>query len=103
MVNAEYFLDLLRVVADLFAVHSQHFDLGKGLVLDLRRQDLVGKIQQFFQIGNDFALSAFLGSDLHLQLLSLDGGQVRVDGTVDSMTYEDDEPEAVGFFARLFG
>ena len=35
------------------------------------------------------------GSALHLQLLSLDGGQVRVDGTVDSMTYEDDEPEAV--------
>ena len=43
------------------------------------------------------------GSALHLQLLSLDGGQVRVDGTVDAMTYEDDEPEAVGFFARLFG
>lgn len=43
------------------------------------------------------------GDGLHLQLLSLDGGQVRVDGTVDSMTYEDDGREAAGFFARLFG
>lgn len=42
------------------------------------------------------------GSELHLQLLSLDGGQVRVDGNVDSMTYED-EKEAAGFFTRLFG
>ena len=43
------------------------------------------------------------GNGLHLQLLSLDGGQVHVDGTVDSMTYEDDGKEAGGFFARLFG
>ena len=43
------------------------------------------------------------GSGLHLQLLSLDGGQVHVDGTVDSMTYEDETREAGGFFARLFG
>lgn len=43
------------------------------------------------------------GEGLHLQLLSLDGGQVHVDGTVDSMTYEDSAREAGGFFARLFG
>ncbi len=43
------------------------------------------------------------GAGLHLQLLSLDGGQVRIDGTVDSMTYEDDGREPAGFFARLFG
>lgn len=42
------------------------------------------------------------GSGLHLQQLSLDGGQVLVDGTVDSLTYEESGP-AGGFFARLFG
>ena len=42
------------------------------------------------------------GSGLHLQLLSLDGGQVHVDGTVDSLIYEDTGREG-GFFARLFG
>ncbi len=43
------------------------------------------------------------GQGLHLQLLSLDGGQIHVDGTVDSITYEDNPREAGGFFARLFG
>ncbi len=42
------------------------------------------------------------GSGLHLKLLSLEGGQVSVDGQVDSLTYEDDAPGR-GFFARLFG
>ena len=43
------------------------------------------------------------GTGLHLQLLSLDGGQVHVDGMVDSMTYENEVREAGSFFARLFG
>lgn len=43
------------------------------------------------------------GQGLHLQLLSLDGGQVHVDGTVDSLTYEDSAKDTGGFFTRLFG
>ena len=42
------------------------------------------------------------GDGLHLQLLSLDGGQVHVDGTVNSLTYED-SVQSGGFLARLFG
>lgn len=42
------------------------------------------------------------GENLHLQLLRLDGGEVLVDGTIDSLSYEDAAP-AGGFFARLFG
>ncbi|MBP3634824.1 MAG: sporulation protein YabP [Oscillospiraceae bacterium] len=43
------------------------------------------------------------GTGLHLQLLSLDSGQVHVDGTVESLTYEDTAPGTGGFFSRLFG
>lgn len=43
------------------------------------------------------------GEGMHLQLLSLDGGQVHVDGTVQSMTYEDDSRNAGSLLARLFG
>jgi len=43
------------------------------------------------------------GQGLHLQLLSPDGGQVHVDGTVDSMVYEDSPSARGGFFVRLFG
>jgi len=42
------------------------------------------------------------GNGLHLQLLSPDGGQVHVQGTVISLTYEESGPSG-GFFARLFG
>ncbi len=41
------------------------------------------------------------GSGLHLKMLSLEGGQVAVDGRIDSLTYEDDAPGG-GFFSRLF-
>ncbi len=41
------------------------------------------------------------GDGLHLKMLSLEGGQVSVDGRVDSLVFEDDAPGG-GFFARLF-
>ena len=42
------------------------------------------------------------GGGLHLQTLSIDGGQVAVDGTIDSLTYEEPQ-KAGGFLRRLFG
>ena len=42
------------------------------------------------------------GEGLKLKTLSIDGGQVLVDGSVDAISYEDDIPRG-GFFARLFG
>ena len=39
--------------------------------------------------------------DLHIEKLSLDGGDLRVEGVVDSLSYEDDSRERGGFFARL--
>ena len=43
------------------------------------------------------------GEDLHIGKLSLDGGELHVDGRVDSVSYEDDGPSRGGFFSRLFG
>lgn len=43
------------------------------------------------------------GDGLHLQLLSLDGGQVHVDGTVHSLNYEDSPRDGGSLFSRLFG
>jgi sporulation protein YabP len=42
------------------------------------------------------------GEQLHLQMLSLEGGQVIVDGKVNALLYEDDGRENAGFFSRLF-
>lgn len=43
------------------------------------------------------------GQELHLSQLSVDGGQATVNGTIDSMVYEDDVRTGGGFLSRLFG
>lgn len=41
------------------------------------------------------------GSELHIEKLSLDGGDLEVRGVIDSVTYEPLREEG-GFFSRLF-
>lgn len=41
------------------------------------------------------------GEDLHIEKLSLDGGDLKVEGTVESLTYEADRRERGGFLSRL--
>ena len=41
------------------------------------------------------------GSQLQLKTLSLEGGQVEVEGNVSALSY--DEPRQGGWFSRLFG
>ena len=43
------------------------------------------------------------GEELHIEKLSLDGGDLKVEGTIDSLTYEDcGRDRGGGLFARLF-
>lgn len=43
------------------------------------------------------------GSGLHIEQLSLEGGQLQVEGQVESLTYEEDRGSRGGLLARLFG
>ena len=43
------------------------------------------------------------GEGLHIEKLSLDGGDLKVEGTVESLTYEADRGRRGGFFSRLLG
>ena len=43
------------------------------------------------------------GEDLHIGKLSLDGGELHVDGRIDSVSYEDGGTGRGGFLSRLFG
>ena len=43
------------------------------------------------------------GEELHIEKLSLDGGDLRVEGAIDSLTYDDGgRDRAGGLLARLF-
>jgi sporulation protein YabP len=42
------------------------------------------------------------GENLHMQTLSIDGGQVSVDGTITALMYEEPQKPG-GFLSRLFG
>lgn len=43
------------------------------------------------------------GENLHIGKLSLDGGELHVDGQIDMISYEDFSSSHRGFFARIFG
>lgn len=45
---------------------------------------------------------AIRGSDLHIEKLSLDGGDLLVEGTVDALTYEEEDTRQGSFLSRLF-
>lgn len=84
-------------------------ELPHRLTLDARRRLTVTgvvEIESFdagaVVLGTTRGVLVVRGQGLHLQQLSLDGGEVRVDGTVDSVSYEPDAPSG-GLFARLFG
>ena len=42
------------------------------------------------------------GEELHIEKLSLDGGELKVEGAVDALSYEDDGRERGSFQSRLF-
>ena len=43
------------------------------------------------------------GEELHIGKLALDGGELHVEGRIDSMNYEEDTHGRSSFFSRLFG
>lgn len=46
---------------------------------------------------------AVKGSDLHINKLSVESGEVIVEGDIDSLTYSDDDGNrSAGFFSKLF-
>ena len=67
----------------------------------------VEDVERFDETGIVMSTSArtlvITGEDLHIGKLSLDGGELHVDGRVDSISYEDEGPGRGGLFSRLFG
>ena len=88
-----------------------------GLPQEAHRLELVGRekliisgvedVERFDEMEIVMSTAAGIlivsGSGLHIGKLSLDGGELHVDGRIDSVTYEDEGRSRGGFFSRLFG
>ena len=84
------------------AVHRLELVGGERLVVsgveDVDRFDETGIV-----MSTTAGTLVVTGEDLHIGKLSLDGGELHVDGRIDSVTYEDQGQSRGGFFSRLFG
>ena len=67
-------------------------------VIDVDRFDETGIVMQ-----TTAGTLILTGSNLHIGKLSLEGGQLHVDGKIDSLLYEDEQARGGGFLSRLFG
>jgi sporulation protein YabP len=67
----------------------------------------VEDVERFDESGIVMATSAGIltvtGEGLHIGKLSLDGGELHVDGRIDSLAYEDPVMNRGGFLRRLLG
>ena len=67
----------------------------------------VEDVERFDETGIVMSTSAgtlvVTGEGLHIGKLSLDGGELHVDGRIDSISYEELSAGGGGFFSRLFG
>ena len=87
---------------------KQELELPHRLTLDARsRLSMTGvlEVESFDEesvvLHTTKGVLVIRGQQLHLQTLSIDGGQVAVDGTVDALVYEETQKQG-GFFSRLF-
>ena len=92
-------------------------DYGNSMAQAAHRLELAGRdrltvsgvedVERFDETGIVMSTSEGLlviaGENLHIGKLSLDGGELHVDGRFDSISYEEGGQERGGFFRRLFG
>ena len=67
----------------------------------------VENVERFDETGIVMATAAgtliVTGEDLHIGKLSLDGGELTVDGRIDSLSYEEPAQPRGSLLSRLFG
>ena len=85
-------------------------ELGHRVLLEDREQLVVSGVEEVESFDESAIVMSttrgtlvIRGEDLHIEKLSLDGGDLKVEGNVDSLTYEDGgRDRSGGLFARLF-
>ena len=88
---------------------NPRFDMAHHLRLDERERLTVSGVEDVESFDESaivmYTVKGTLvvrGSGLHIDRLSLDGGELSVEGTVDALVYEAQKRESGGVFSRLF-
>ncbi len=83
-------------------------DSGHHLILEERERLTVSGVEEVESFDENTivmetvqGLLIVRGEGLHIEKLSLDGGDLKVEGTVESLTYEESRDKG-GFFSRLW-
>lgn len=80
------------------------------LVLEQRERLVISGVEEVHRFDEDSVLLATVmgeleiqGENLHIEKLSLEGGELHVDGNISALIYETGEREGPGFLRRLLG
>ena len=84
-------------------------DAAHPVILEEREQLTVSGVEEVESFDEntivmDTACGALIvrGEDLHIEKLSLDGGDLKVEGTIDSLSYEESRRDRGSLLSRLF-
>ena len=84
-------------------------ELPHGLSLQERRKLAVSGVEDVESLDESTVvlqtcggMLVLRGSGLHIERLSIEGGELSVSGKLDSLVYEDGGGSRGGFFSRLF-
>lgn len=90
--------------------YNQHPAAAHRLELDGRERLSVSGVEDVERFDeNEIVMSTTVGTlivggeNLHIGKLSLDGGELQVDGRIDSVSYEEQAPAQGSLLHRLFG
>lgn len=85
-------------------------DVAHHIILEERKQLAISGVEEVESFDENTIVMytprgtlVIRGEGLHIEQLSLDGGDLKVEGDIDALSYEDSGREKGGnFFARLF-
>ncbi|MCI9557033.1 sporulation protein YabP [Oscillospiraceae bacterium 50-16] len=85
-------------------------ELGHHIILEEREQLSISGVEEVESFDENTILLTtargpleIQGEGLHIEKLSLDGGDLRVEGRVDALIYTSEGRERGGLLSRLFG
>lgn len=85
-------------------------ELGHHVILEQREQLVISGVEEVESFDETTILLTTVlggleiqGEGLHIEKLSLDGGDLKVEGKVNALIYDTDSGRRGGLFARLLG